>query len=71
VGLGNLVTGHFSGKFFSKVSTSGHAGSNDTGLNVLSCPGAEPVKVKTNKQIFLNIIISECRNLFIPNFPEY
>jgi hypothetical protein len=33
----NLATDHFSGEFFSKVSTSGHNGSNDIGLKSLSC----------------------------------
>jgi hypothetical protein len=44
-----MTTGHFSGKFFSKVSTLGHSGSNDTDLKPLSCPGAESIKVQTNK----------------------
>ncbi len=43
--LGNLATGHFSRKFFSKVSTSGHEGSIDTDLKSLSCPESEPIKV--------------------------
>jgi hypothetical protein len=33
--LSNLARGHFSAKFFSKVCTSGHSGSNDTGLKSL------------------------------------
>jgi hypothetical protein len=45
-----LATGRFSGKIFSKVSTSGHKGSNNTGFKSLSCPGAEPIKGQTNKQ---------------------
>ncbi len=52
----NLATGHFSGKFFLKVSTSGYEDSNYTRLKSLSCPGAEPIKIQTNKQI-LDIII--------------
>ncbi len=43
--FGNLATGHFSGKFFSKI-----AGSNDTGLSILSCPGAESISGHTDKQ---------------------
>ncbi len=42
-------------KFFSKVSTSGHEGSNDTVLKSLLCLGADLIKVETNKQI-LDII---------------
>jgi len=45
-----LATGRFSKKKFSKVSTSGHEGSNDNGLKSLSCPGAEPIKNQINKQ---------------------
>ncbi len=38
--VGNLVTGHLSGNFFDGHS-SGHTGSNDTGLEFLSRRGAE------------------------------
>jgi hypothetical protein len=48
--FGNFATGHLSGIFFFKVSTSGHKGSIDTGLIFLSCPGAEPISGHTNKQ---------------------
>ncbi len=43
--FGNLATGHFSGNFFFFFffdgHFSGHTGSNDTGLESLSCRGAE------------------------------
>ncbi len=38
--VGNLVTGHLLGNFFDGHS-SGHTGSNDTGLEFLSRRGAE------------------------------
>ncbi len=41
---------------FPLLFTWGQASSNDTGLKSLSCPGAEPIKVQTDKQIF-DIII--------------
>jgi hypothetical protein len=47
---GNLAIGHFEGIFFSKVSTSGHKGSIETGLMFLSCPGAEPISGHTHTQ---------------------
>ncbi len=50
--FGNLATGHFSGKFLQKVSGSGHAESNDTGLKSLACPGAEPIQCQTHTQTF-------------------
>jgi hypothetical protein len=37
--VGNLSTGHFSGKLFFEGHFSGHTGSNDTGLEFLSCEG--------------------------------
>ncbi len=40
----DLATGHFSGKFFSKIADSGPDGSNDTILEFVSCPGAEPIE---------------------------
>jgi hypothetical protein len=36
-----LTTGHFSGKLFIEGHFSGHTGSNDNGLEFLSCEGAE------------------------------
>ena len=55
--FGNLATGHFSGKFFSKVSGSGHAESNDTGLNSLACPGAEPIECYRHTDRHLVILL--------------
>jgi hypothetical protein len=40
---------------FREIFTSGHTGSNDTGLRSPWCPEAEPIKFKTNKQILNNI----------------
>ncbi len=55
-----MATGQFSGKLFPNGPPSGHAGSNDTGLMSVSGPGAEPIKVQTDRQkdrqTFLNII---------------
>jgi hypothetical protein len=48
--FGNLATGHFSGIFFLKIAGSGDAGSNDTGLSILSCPGAESISGHKDKQ---------------------
>jgi hypothetical protein len=53
----NLTTGHFSGKSFSKILGSGHAGSNDTGLNILSYRGVEPISGHADRQKFFDIII--------------
>ncbi len=44
----DLATGHFSGKFFSKIAGSGPDGSNDTILEFVSCPGAEPIECQTH-----------------------
>ncbi len=57
--FGNLATGHFSGKLFLNGPSSSHAGSNDTGLMSVSGPGAEPIKVQTDRQTFLNIIYKD------------
>ncbi len=46
-----MATGHFSGKLFPNGPPSDHAGSNDTGLMSVSGPGAEPIKVQTDRQI--------------------
>ncbi len=43
-----MATGHFSGKFFSKIAGSGPDGSNDTILEFVSCPGAEPIECQTH-----------------------
>jgi hypothetical protein len=45
----DLATGHFSGKFFSKIAGSGPDGSNDTILKFVSRPGAEPIECQTHK----------------------
>ncbi len=37
----NSSTGYFSGKFFFEGHSSGHTGSNDTGLEFVSCLRAE------------------------------
>ncbi len=57
MGFGNLATGHFSGKFFPIRPLSDHADYNDTGLKSLSYPGTESIKVQTDRQTFLDIII--------------
>jgi hypothetical protein len=44
----SLATGPFSGNFF-LIAGSGHAGSNDTGLKILSCSRVEPVSDHANK----------------------
>ncbi len=54
--FGNLATGHFSGKIFSRCTPSGHTGSNDIGLKTVSLPVAESITVRTDKQTFSNII---------------
>ncbi len=43
-----MASGHFSGKFFSKIAGSGPDGSNDTILEFVSCPGAEPIECQTH-----------------------
>ncbi len=43
-----MATGHFSGKFFSKIAGSGPDGSDDTSLKFVSCPGAEPIECQTH-----------------------
>jgi hypothetical protein len=43
-----LATGHFSGKFFSKIAGSGPDGSNDTILKFVSRPGAEAIECQTH-----------------------
>ncbi len=60
-----MATGHFSGKKFghwslfgekfSLLSTSGHTGSNDTGLKSISCPGTESIKGQGDKGQRLNL----------------
>ncbi len=55
--FGNLATGHFSGKFFSRFTPSGPTDSNDTGLKTVALPEVELIAVKTNRQTFLDIII--------------
>ncbi len=47
--FGNLVTGHFSGKFFPEIAGSGHAGSNGTGLKSVSRPGVDFIECKTDR----------------------
>jgi hypothetical protein len=59
----NLATHYFSGKSFSKIAGSGYSGSNDTGLNVLSYPGAESISSDTDRQKFFDIIIYKYVNL--------
>ncbi len=46
----DLATGHFFGKFFSKIAGSGPDGSNDTILQFVSRPGAEPIECQTHTQ---------------------
>ncbi len=46
----DLATGHFSGKFLSKIAGSGLDGSNDTILKFVSRPGAEPIECQTHTQ---------------------
>ncbi len=48
--LGNLATGHFSGKNFSRYIPSGPTGSNDTGLMFVWPPGTESIAGHTNTQ---------------------
>jgi hypothetical protein len=43
-----LATGHFSGKFFSKIVGSGPDGSNDTILKFVSRLRAEPIECQTH-----------------------
>ncbi len=43
-----MATGHFSGKFFSKIAGSGLDGSDDTILKFVSRPGAEPIECQTH-----------------------
>ncbi len=45
----DLATGHFSGKFFSKISGSSPNGSNDTGLKSVWPPGAEFIAGQTDR----------------------
>jgi hypothetical protein len=47
--FGNLVTGHFSGKFFPEIAGSGHAGSNGTCLKSVSHPGADSIECQTDR----------------------
>ncbi len=47
--VGNLSTGHFSGKLFFEGHFSGHTGSNDTGLEFLSCEGWEKGRSHTDR----------------------
>jgi len=49
--FGNLATGHFSGKKFFDGHSSGHTGSNDTGLKFVSCWGREIGRSGTDTQI--------------------
>ncbi len=49
--LGNLATGHFSGKLFFEGHFSGNTGSNGTGLEFLSCRGSEKKGGQTHRQI--------------------
>ncbi len=60
-----MATGHFSGKLFPNGPPSGHTGSNDTGLMSVSGPGAEPIKVQTDRQTFLNIIYKKIIKLSV------
>jgi hypothetical protein len=52
-----LSTGHFSGKLFFEGHFSGHTGSNDTGLEFLSCEGWEKGRSHTYRQNKDNIYI--------------
>ncbi len=45
----NLATGHFSGKICFEGHSSGHIGSNDTGLEFVSCLGAEKKGAQTDR----------------------
>ncbi len=54
--FGNCATRHFSGKFFFERHSSGHIGSNDTGLEIVSCLGAE--KKSGHTQILSIIYVS-------------
>jgi hypothetical protein len=47
--FGKLATGHLSGNFSTYVSSSGHAGSNDTGLMSVWPLGAESIAGQTHK----------------------
>ncbi len=51
--IGILASGHSSWKLFSKVSTWGHEGSNDTGLNSVSGPGADCIECHTNRNFWI------------------
>jgi hypothetical protein len=48
--VANLATGHFLRELFFDGHSSGHAGSNDTGLEFLSCEGAEKKGGQTHTQ---------------------
>ncbi len=49
-----MATGHFSGKFFSKIAGSGPDGSNDTILKFVSRLGAEPIECQTHTHTHTN-----------------
>ncbi len=48
--FGNLATGHFSGKNFSRCTPSGPTGTNDTCLKSVWPPGAESIAGQTQWQ---------------------
>ncbi len=74
-----MATGHFSGKFFSKIAGSGLDGSNDTILKFVSRPGAEPIECQTHthteygyynidfEPIFTVSVLLSLRHLFYRN----
>jgi hypothetical protein len=47
--FGNSATRHFSGKIFFDGHSFGHTGSNDTGLEFVSCLGAEEMVGHTQR----------------------
>ncbi len=47
--FGNLATGLYSAKFFSRCTSSGPTGSNDTGLMSVWPPGTESIAGHTHK----------------------
>ncbi len=48
--FGNLASGHFSGKNFSRRTPLCPTGSNDTGLKTVAFPGAEFIAGQTDRQ---------------------
>ncbi len=53
--FGNLATGHFQEKKFSRYTPTGLTGSNDTGLKTLALPGAESIEGQTDILGYYNI----------------